>query len=79
MYGASIGNISISAIDASVNQACCVMQDTNNIFKYVFYSLKSSKEYLINSAYGGGQPNISQEKIKSLRIPVPPLSKNIRN
>lgn len=28
---------------------------------------------MINSAYGGGQPNISQETIKSFKIPLPPL------
>ena len=27
----------------------------------------------MNLSYGGGQPNISQDVIKKLKIPVPPL------
>ena len=36
MYGASVGNISISNIDGCVNQACCVMNETKQKFKYLF-------------------------------------------
>jgi type I restriction enzyme S subunit len=73
MYGASVGNISISHIDACVNQACCVLSLSNLNFKYAFYALKSAKPYLIYRAEGGGQPNISQDKLKSLWIPRPPM------
>ena len=72
MYGASIGNISISTIDGCVNQACCVMSDSEVDSHYVFYALKSSKDYLVYKANGGGQPNISQETLKQLWIPKPP-------
>jgi type I restriction enzyme S subunit len=74
MYGASVGNISISHIDACVNQACCVMSGCKLDFNYAFYALKSAKPYLIYRAEGGGQPNISQDKIKTLWIPIPPLT-----
>ena len=73
MYGASIGNISISIINGCVNQACCVLSHTNQNFQYIFYCLKSVQSYLIRKAVGGGQPNISQEIIKSLWVPLPPL------
>ena len=73
MYGASVGNISISKIDGCVNQACCVMSDSTQHFEYLFYAVKSAKEYLIYRAEGGGQPNISQDKIKGLWLPIPPL------
>lgn len=73
MYGASVGNISISHIDACVNQACCVLNFSNLNFKFAFYALKSAKPYLIYRAEGGGQPNISQDKLKSLWIPRPPM------
>ena len=71
MYGASVGNISISHIDACVNQACCVLSDSNLDFNYAFYALKSAKPYLIYRAEGGGQPNISQDKLKTLWVPRP--------
>lgn len=74
MYGASVGNISISHIDACVNQACCVLSDSRLYFNYAFYALKSAKPYLIYRAEGGGQPNISQDKLKTLWIPIPPTS-----
>jgi len=74
MYGASVGNISISHINGCVNQACCVMSETKQDFKYVFYAIKSAKDYLIYKAVGGGQPNISQSTLKQLWLPVPPLS-----
>lgn len=74
MYGASIGNLSISQIDACTNQACCVLSKPVNglLLKYLFYAFKPAKGYLIWRADGGGQPNISQEKLKSLWIPIPP-------
>ena len=74
MYGASVGNISISHIDGCVNQACCVLSETSLELKFAFYTLKSVQDYLIYKAVGGGQPNISQKTIKQLWLPVPPLS-----
>lgn len=73
MYGASVGNISISTIDGCCNQACCVLCKSNINFKYAFYTIKSSQRYLVYKAVGGGQPNISQNTLKHLWIPVPNL------
>lgn len=73
MYGASIGNLSISIIDGCVNQACCVFSHTSQNFQYMFYCLKTVQPYLIKKAVGGGQPNVSQEILKSLWVPLPPL------
>ena len=75
MYGASIGNLSISKVDACTNQACCCLSNPADgvELKYIFYVLKPAKDYLIWKADGGGQPNISQDKIKSLWISLPPL------
>lgn len=73
MYGASIGNISISKIDSCVNQACCVLAEPKININYAFQSIKAAKNYLITKAVGGGQPNISQDIVKSLWLPIPPL------
>ena len=74
MYGASIANISIVSIDACTNQACCVLSNPVDKIEleYVFYAILAAKEELLLSARGGTQPNISQEIIKQLRLPVPP-------
>ena len=71
MYGASVGNISISNIDACVNQACCVLGGRVYNLKYAYYALKTAKDYLVWKAVGGGQPNISQDTIKQLWLPDP--------
>ena len=74
MYGASVGNASISLIDCCVNQACCVLSSPSCNLHYAFYVIKSAQSYLVRKAVGGGQPNISQETIKQLWLPLPPLS-----
>lgn len=74
MYGASVGNASISLIDGCVNQACCVLSSPSCNLHYAFYVIKSTQSYLVRKAVGGGQPNISQETIKQLWLPLPPLS-----
>lgn len=71
MYGASIGNTSISKIDGCVNQACCVLCQSNQVLQYFFYALQIAKEYLMWKAVGGGQPNISQDIVKQLWLPLP--------
>ena len=75
MYGASIANTSIVCIDACTNQACCVLSQpkADIYFKFAYYAVLASKEELLLSARGGTQPNISQDIIKQLKIPVPPL------
>lgn len=72
MYGATIGKIGITTFDACVNQACCVLAGSDYFtLRYVYYWFIANKKYIIDLGYGGGQPNISQEIIKSLRIPCP--------
>ena len=67
MYGASVGNVSISKIDAYTNQACCVIKAKNNDdIRYLFYYLKAAQEEMLLKAFGGTQPNISQIIIKNL-------------
>ncbi len=75
MYGASIANTSIVAIDACTNQACCVLSSPQNgiDYKFVFYAILSAKEELLLCARGGTQPNISQEILKQFRLPLPSL------
>lgn len=72
MYGASIGNISISKIDSCVNQAVAVMSNPILLeLEFAYYCLFISKEFLILESKGGTQPNISQEILKNWKIPLP--------
>jgi type I restriction enzyme, S subunit len=72
MYGATIGKVSVSMIDGCTNQACCVLNKSKVInIKFLFYWFLSTRDYIISLSYGGGQPNISQDTIKSLRLILP--------
>jgi len=74
MYGATIGRLGILGVEATTNQACCAMFG-GSIFttKFVYYWMYAFKDSIILLASGGGQPNISQEKIKSLLVPCPSM------
>lgn len=75
MYGASIGNISISLIDSYTNQACCVLLPKVDVnIKFLYYAISVAKTDLLAEAIGGSQPNISQDKINNLKIPLPPVN-----
>lgn len=74
MYGASIGNVAISKIDACVNQACCVIKPNSKMdFNYLYYTLVNDKDIMLDMSIGGTQPNISQAKILELPVFLPPI------
>jgi type I restriction enzyme S subunit len=73
MYGATIGKLGILEIESATNQACCVFcKPINILVDYFFYILLAFRLEIVSFGYGGGQPNISQDLIKSLRFPIPP-------
>jgi type I restriction enzyme S subunit len=74
MYGATIGRLGILGIPAATNQACCVMGGDVALNSYfMFYWFQAFREKVVLLSSGGGQPNISQEKIRSLRVASPEL------
>lgn len=76
MYGATIGKLGLLSIEACTNQACCGIILSKKILpKYLFYFFQAIKDNLLLSAYGGGQPNISQSIIKQTYLYYP---KNIQ-
>ena len=75
MYGGSVGNIAVSKIDACTNQACCVIKpDENNDMQFLYYWMLTCRDDFLKSAIGGGQPNISQAKIRNQYYFQPSLS-----
>ena len=75
MYGATIGKIGKLNIETATNQACCVLTASSEINNdFAFYEFMMGRDELINLSYGAGQPNISQDIIKTFRIVVPPLT-----
>jgi type I restriction enzyme S subunit len=75
MYGATIGRLGILGVPATTNQACCAL--ANGIafnVGFLFFWFQAFREQLLMLATGGGQPNISQEKIRLLRVPCPDMA-----
>jgi type I restriction enzyme S subunit len=73
MYGATIGKLGLLEINTTTNQACCVLANPKSMeIHYAYFLFLGAKQNIISMGYGGGQPNISQDLIKSLRITVPP-------
>lgn len=79
MYGATIGRLGWLEVPATVNQAVCVMSGYKaGPLRFPYYALLAARPYLLTLASGGGQPNINQDKIRSLRLPVPPSAEQER-
>ncbi|BBJ64698.1 restriction endonuclease subunit S [Enterobacter asburiae] len=75
MYGATIGRLGILGVDATTNQACCVMTKSKIINnQYLYYWLQAYRTDIIRLSSGGGQPNINQEKVSSLKVSAPVLN-----
>lgn len=74
MYGATIGRLGILGITACTNQACCALAKPKHLdTKFCFYWLWMRRKEIILLSSGGGQPNLNQQKIYSIRIPAPPI------
>ena len=79
MYGATAAKACINKIPLTTNQACCNLQVNEKVahYKYVYYWI--SNEYERLKAQGeGSQSNLNARKIKSYKIPLPPLSEQRR-
>lgn len=78
MYGATIGKTCIINFDTTTNQACCVFCKGDIIdVNFLQYWFIGNKEQIINLAIGGGQPNISQNILKDIRVWCPNISEQI--
>jgi restriction endonuclease S subunit len=72
MYGATIGKLGILDIDCFTNQACCALSEPKEAnSKFVYYWLLCNRENIVRLSLGGGQPNISQGIITSLKVSAP--------
>ena len=75
MYGATIGKTSLVNFATTVNQACCVLPPNKKcLSQFALYYFQASKSILLQSANGGGQPNINQQLIRRHKILIPPIN-----
>lgn len=74
MYGATIGNVGITNIPLTTNQAICSILPNNKYDQvFVYYAVKNKTDWMKSQSRGAAQPNISQAIIKQMEIPLPPL------
>jgi len=75
MYGATIGKISLMNFEGCTNQACCALSNSPYLTnKFTFYWFLSNRQNIVSMSFGGGQPNISQDVIRGLKISTPPIT-----
>ena len=75
MYGATIGKTGVLSMAACSNQACCALASPRSNVNPVFIQsiVIMARPHLMQQSYGGGQPNINAEVVRSLRVPLPPM------
>jgi len=79
LYGATVGKLGVLQMDAATNQAVCAIFPSVSVLRdYLFYVLLLERHRLVEISFGGAQPNISQEIIRDIAIPLPPLSEQKR-
>jgi type I restriction enzyme S subunit len=79
LYGATVGKLGILGIDAAINQAICAISPYEGIYpKFLFWYLSQYRNELLNVRKGGAQPNISQEIVRNILIPLAPFPEQRR-
>ena len=73
MYGVNIGLLAYFDSEMTCNQACCVFSDKRDFSSkhYLYYYLKSIREYFLLISFGAAQQNLSQDLIKKIKITMP--------
>ena len=76
LYGATVGRVGVLGIDAATNQAVCgIFPDDGLLAAYLRYFLFARRQLLIDSGKGGAQPNISQQIVRDLQVPLPSVTR----
>ncbi len=75
MYGATAGKVGLARKRLTINQAiCAIVPNENFLSEFYFYYFMFIRPQLLSERFGGAQPNLNQQIIKNLKIPLPPLS-----
>ncbi|MGW2270087.1 restriction endonuclease subunit S [Streptomyces yangpuensis] len=77
--GATKGRVGILGLDSCLNQACCALVPAGRIStKFAYFWFRAHKDGIVAQAVGAGQPNLSQELIRQLRIPAPDMAMQLQ-
>lgn len=77
MYGATVGQLGILGVPATVNQAICALcvDPDRADYRYVYYALMATRHDLVVQAAGAAQQNLNQGLIRAFEIPIFPLQR----
>lgn len=79
LTGTTIGKVGILSVKSCISQSCCVLAESDKVdIEYIFYWMKTQKDYLANLSRGGSLLNITKEIIKNLKVPLPTLEEQKR-
>jgi type I restriction enzyme, S subunit len=74
LTGATTGKIGYLTFEACANQSVTgILPSERHFPKFLYFYLNSIRKKVLNDAYGGAQPHISQGYVKNLKISLPPL------
>lgn len=73
LYGATAGRLGILGFEAAINQAICAIYTPSGLNRqFLFWYLLAHRDRLLKTRKGGAQPNITQQIVNEIRIPLPP-------
>lgn len=79
LYGATVGKLGILEINAATNQAVCAIFPRDSVDRdYLFFYLLRERDSLLQASFGGAQPNISQDIVRSIEVALPLKSEQKR-
>jgi len=74
LTGSTTGVVGYLTFEACANQSVTgILPSNKHNSKYLYYYLNHIRPKVVNDAYGGAQPHISQGYVKELEIPLPDL------
>lgn len=75
MSGATTGKMGINTFlePMLLNQRVCIIRAKNISQNYLNQYLFTHKKDILKQSYGGAQPNIGNNDIKKIKLPIPPL------
>ncbi|EIO5095978.1 TPA: restriction endonuclease subunit S [Vibrio parahaemolyticus] len=73
LYGATAGVCAITKIKAAINQAVLAVASSLWSPEFLFYWFTNNKNKLIETYTQGGQPNLSGDIVRSIRMSIPPM------